>query len=72
MLKRDVLKVIGKDKWYVFEKWMTGQTVGFVQVTKTIQGKKVYSHEVDYYPWDVEVFCGIHKIPFWQAGISRK
>ena len=72
MLKRDVLKVIGKDKWRVFELWMAGQTVGFVNITKRVGGKTVYSHEIDYYPQDVERFCNIHKIVFWQAGISRK
>lgn len=44
MNKKEVIKKIGKENWKNFQKFMTGQTVGF---DKGI---------TDYYEWDVDVF----------------
>jgi hypothetical protein len=45
MNKKEVIKLIGKENWKEFNKFMQGQTVG------------IYSDgSTDYYKWDVERF----------------
>ena len=45
MNKKEVIKLIGKDRWKEFNEWMRGQTVGINADSTT-----------DYYKWDVERF----------------
>ena len=53
MNKEEVIKLIGKEKWNDFIKWMRGQTHGI-----NPDGSD------DYYKWDVERFQdGMH--PMW-------
>jgi hypothetical protein len=49
MDKEEVIKLIGKERWNAFIKFMTGQTVGFKN------GK------VDYYETDVDDFISGRK-----------
>ncbi|MFA4907646.1 MAG: hypothetical protein WC602_05240 [archaeon] len=48
MNKQEVAKLIGKQNWGAFTKWIVGQTVG-------IKGGKD-----DFYDWDVKRFMSQH------------
>ena len=45
MNKQEVIKLIGRNRWKEFEKWMTGQTCGLNK-----------DGTLDYYTWDIERF----------------
>ena len=45
MNKQEVIKMIGKENWKRFEKWITGQTCGLNK-----------DGSADYYAWDVDRF----------------
>lgn len=56
MTKREVIKLIGEEKWDDFLRWMSGQTVGVAKDGSTI-----------YYDCDVEAF--VHKL---KTGYDRQ
>ena len=49
MRKSEVIRLIGKDRWKAFEKFMVGQTVGY------------QDGQTDYYEWDVKRFINKEK-----------
>ena len=51
MNKTEVIKLIGKEKWNKFQKFMFGQTV-----------KLNKDNSIDYYDCDVKLFMEIEKI----------
>lgn len=53
MNKKEVIKLIGKNRWKEFEEWMRGQTTGI-----NPDGSS------DYYEWDVKRYHAGLK-PFW-------